>query len=457
MIIQDFFKVIELNKNKNAFIFRKGKTLVFKTYQNVYDDIMKMANYFTSINILDKEILLFALPSYQFYIAMLTCIYLKIRIVVIDSFKNKEKAKNMLSLTNVDYIFTDKTTGVLKPFYGPVKGFKTIDITKYTSYSNTYVNEVEQNNKKVLVTFTSGTTGSGKLIERSIVNLERQFALVRKTIDTSKAQTVLSLLPIYVLANLLVGVTTYLIHGKFNNKKVKAEAPYLKKAKVNAVASSVSKYLAFRSPMPQIKYAYTGGSLISLRDAKRIKELFPNAVFTYVYGASEAVLMSKTNLDDYINNLQNNRICVGNIVEDINIKILNPNNSGIGEIGVSGKMVLSDNVYHSTGDLGYIENSKIYLLGRVVNSEYLNNLSYYSYDIENKILNRFEQIRKVVFVPMNKRYIVYEGNIAPHKVSKFLGDEFTVKQITKMPMDIRHNYKVDLSRVYKMLSQAGSQ
>lgn len=82
-------------------------------------------------------------------------------------------------------------------------------------------------------------------------------------------------------------------------------------------------------------------------------------------------------------------------------------------------MVLSNNVYHSTGDLGYIENSKIYLLGRVVNSEYLNNLSYYSYDIENKILNRFEQIRKVVFVPMNKRYIVYEGNIAPHKVSKF--------------------------------------
>ena len=97
---------------------------------------------------------------------------------------------------------------------------------------------------------------------------------------------------------------------------------------------------------------------------------------------------------------------VGEIYEDIDVKIVDKDKNGIGEIIVKGdnvfhgytdkslnKKVFDEKGYFHTGDLGYIRNNKLYISGRkkkiLITS---NGENVYAEEIENKIKDKDENI-----------------------------------------------------------------
>ena len=120
---------------------------------------------------------------------------------------------------------------------------------------------------------------------------------------------------------------------------------------------------------------------------------------------------------------------VGEIFEDVEVKIINKDQDGIGEIIVKGdnvflgytdpkltKKVFDEEGFFHTGDLGYVKNNKIYLKGRkkkmllTSNGENIEAAA-----IENNIKNRSKSIKDVkAYIKDDKIavniYIVAEDN-----------------------------------------------
>ena len=72
------------NNNKIALIYKNKKI----SYDNLLKDIFKMINLFKSHNLKPNDkVLLFIIPSYNFYLCMLASIYYGLNIIVPLSFK----------------------------------------------------------------------------------------------------------------------------------------------------------------------------------------------------------------------------------------------------------------------------------------------------------------------------------------------------------------------------------
>ena len=120
----------------------------------------------------------------------------------------------------------------------------------------------------------------------------------------------------------------------------------------------------------RIKYIVCGGAPLS----KEIRKVFKdkNMILMQTYALTEA--SSAFSLAyPYHEDLES----CGELYEDIEVKVLNPDLNGVGEILVRGdnvflgytdksltkKAIDQDNFFH-TGDLGYIKDNKIYIKGR---------------------------------------------------------------------------------------------
>ncbi len=458
MIIDDFLLNIKNNPLRNAFIYKYKNNIINKTYSDVYDDLLKMINYMDSLNIKPQtKFLIFIKPSYDFYIFMLASLYMSYQVIVIDSFKNKNKLKIMVNESKPDYIILNNKTKYIKNIFKSFRQIKSINISKYSKHQSIYKKYIITD-APVLMTFTSASTGEPKLIKRSIMDLDNQFRLVKNTFDIDNSTIVLALLPIYVLANLLFGITSLLFLKNINQKSVKELEDLLIKTNTNAISASVSKYILFTKPFYNITNCYTGGSLISLSDAIKIESCFPNAKFNYVYGASEAVLISKTTLKDYLVSLKKGDICIGNIVEGVEIEIIDADDEGIGEICVKGCAVLSTDLHH-TADMGYLLENKVYLVGRKKMSVIEPNLKLYNYRIEMNVTNNYENVSKAAFIPYdNKRYLFIESNfkLGFEGIYEYEEYDFEIFVTEKLPVDIRHNYKIDYNELIKMIEYYNS-
>ena len=119
-----------------------------------------------------------------------------------------------------------------------------------------------------------------------------------------------------------------------------------------------------------IKYLFCGGAAISKETRKIYKDKDLNMMQAYALSETASSLAIAY---PYKDDLESS----GTIFEDMDVRISNPDNDGIGEIIVKGdavfigytdkdltKNVFDEDGYFHTGDLGYIKNNNIYLKGR---------------------------------------------------------------------------------------------
>lgn len=436
-------KFLNISKEKENEVIIKTKK-VTKTYQNFNEDINKVINKFIKMNIKKRsKVLLFVNMSYEMYVSIFASVLYGLDVVIIDNFKDKDRVIKQLLDVDVDYVFVNNVTSLLKNIFKPLRKVTKINVQKEIK-SKVKDCEFEIDNEASLITFTSGGTGYPKAVRRSLVELNEQLQKTVEVVGDLSKEYVLATLPIYALACILEGIKIYIPSKNEDLNEV------LKKEENTVMFSSISNYLKIKNAT-SIKRAFFGGSILYYVEAKYIKDNFPNALITYIYGATEASIISCTTLDEYLSNLENNLLCLGNIIEGNNIIVE-------GEEIIVSKGIITNSYlneektsYHKTKDLGYVENNQIFLTGRKINEHVKSN-----YLLEMIVKKSFKDIFPIAILNIDGEYHIY----IEEKQSKKSLDIVCVLEnhipngqvniIKKLPLDYRHHAKIDYKKLLKM-------
>ena len=232
-----------------------------------------------------------------------------------------------------------------------------------------------------------------------------------------------------------------------------------------------------------IKKIFTGGGAVFLDFIEKLKLVFPCAKITTIYGSTEAEPIAELDIDNMsledIDKMENGYgILAGSICGVKNCKIikigvdvigkLNEREfeklyAEVGEIVVSGENVLQGylngigdkenkfsvdgEIYHRTGDIGFFdENGRLWLRGRI-KEPYFN--------IESALHAKFDIGKTAVFKNNDKIILVLEKNnkISEKEIKNAIYFEkiSEIKYVSKIPLDKRHNSKVNYNELKKLL------
>ena len=419
-MINKFIQTCKLNGEKAAVICN-GKSF---SYSRLLSDVHKMISLFEARGIgRGEKVLLLVTPSYEFYTLMLACIYYGINVVVMDSYKNVDRIVQTMCDGGINRVFCNSVTGILKTKFP--KDVKFINISNYSRYEDRDYPVEAQGDSVVLTTFTSGTTGKPKPIDRSISDLGQQIDIVEKNIDIGKTSVVYAGLPIYALFLIYSGKTC-IISRKIRKRE-------LERFGATDMVAPISELLKLDEEFSFIKKLYLGGAMLYKKEAKQLFQSFPTAEITYIYGSSECVLMAKANLKDYISN----NFALGGPIDGVELSIVEQDKNGIGRIMAKGDVILTDNKIFVGGDLGYIDSQGLHIVGRAAYSS----VGKYNYITDERILADNPEVKKgFSFIHEDKLCFCYIGKLAKEE------DGIQYYKFKRLPMDPKHRTKLNYKK-----------
>ena len=424
-MINKFITTCKDKDDKIAFVYGKHKI----SFRELLSDVFKMVNLFKAKGVSrGSKVLLLVMPSYEFYVLLFACIYSGVNVVVMDTYKNFERIRKVMSDNNIKFVFCNRLTELAKFRFNSDVEF--INISNYYKYSDIPEPSETDKNKTVLTTFTSGTTGDPKPIERSISSLEKQIDIVSKNIEINDESVIYAGLPIYVLFVVYSGLTC-VISKRINKKE-------LRRWGVDVVLAPIAKLLVVKGEFQFVKKLFFGGAMLYTKDAMRIKTAFPFAETTYIYGSSECVLMARSTLEHYLNH----SFALEQRIDGADIEIVEQDKNGVGRIKAEGEVVLTEDHKFVGSDIGYFDEHGLHIVGR---SRYSTE-GYYNYVEDNRLLQENPKVKKgFSFAYMGKRYFCYQG-----KLSNRYSDITCIK-FTRLPMDPKHKTKLDYVKVIECI------
>lgn len=423
-MINEFIETCKKNKDKVAFIFKKKSV----TFGRLLDDVYKMVNYFKSKNLMPKNrVLLYFTPSYDFYVLIFACVFYGINIVVLDDYKNFKKIRETMVANKIDKVFFNKNTILLKSLF--LKGTKGYCVSDYKRCSNSENVSNIGIKSTILTTFTSGTTGERKAINRTIEDLCNQITSIRENVNINNSKVVLGALPIYVLFVVFSGFTC-VIESRVSSKNITNN-------KVDTLIVPIAKLLKLNDVFRDVKKVYCGGARLYKTEVTKLNNAFPNAEILYTYGATECALIATGDLNNYLEN----NFAIQSIAKGINIEIKNKDKNGIGIIAVKGRGVLVGDEYLS-GDLGYIDNKGLHIVGRRKYSSEGN----YNYLIDDKLAEENPKVKRgFSFVINGKVYYCYEGQLT------LKSESVNYYKFIKLPLDAKHKTKLNYTKAIQKI------
>lgn len=365
-----------------------------------------------------------------------------------------------------------------------------------------------------LLTFTSGSTGQPKAALRTHGFLLAQHRALAHSLHLTPGEMDLSTLPIFVLANLASGVTSLLPNvdlrypGKVNAKRllrdIRRDAPTSTAASPALLGRLAAECEASGQKIPEFRRIFTGGAPVFPGLLQRLAAVAPNAQVTAVYGSTEAepiahVAQSQIQPDDLTRMTQGKGLLAGPPVPEIALRILGDHwgtpipalttaefdaqtlpAGTVGEIVVSGDHVLPgylhgqgdaetkfrvDGVpWHRTGDAGYLdEQGRLWLLGRCSAKLADEWGTLYPFAVEAAAQAQPGIHRSALVAHRGQRILLIEWaerfpETARSPTLQALQAALAWAQIhqfhpCKIPVDKRHNAKVDYPAVRQLLNR----
>jgi acyl-CoA synthetase (AMP-forming)/AMP-acid ligase II len=373
------------------------------------------------------------------------------------------------------------------------------------------------NEEPALITFTSGSTGVPKAAVRTHGFLLAQHQALSKALDFAEGEVDLITLPVFVLANLASGLTSVLADtdlrspGKADSTAIRAQC---ERHGVTRCAASPAFFEALlRDPLPSFSFAkiYTGGAPVFPDLLERLQAALPRAAVTAVFGSTEAEPMTHLDAAEYDASLvartaAGHGLCAGHPVPKVGLRILRDHwgqplkdlepadfenrmaaPGQPGEVVVTGDHVLSGylggigdeetkirvagKVWHRTGDAGWIDEAgRLWLLGRcaaklpaapLTRPDLPAGALDYPFAIESAVRVRHPSFRTAALGWRDKRVLVV-GEALPAGSDDPLAEEmaeFGIQEVIRLPalpMDRRHNAKIDYTALKTILKQRGS-
>ena len=366
------------------------------------------------------------------------------------------------------------------------------------------------------ILFTSGGTGipKGVLYTHGILNA--QTDALQKMFSLDETQKDLPGFPLFALFTLAMGMTS-VVPDMDPTKPAQCDPAKLVKNildnNITFVAGSpsiwqkVGKYCLEKNiTLPSVKQVVMFGAPVRTEIHEMFKKILVNGDTYTPYGATESLPVSLISGTEILDGKANATklgagTCIGKAVPGIEIKIINTSDipethlnemkSGdIGEIIVSGlqvtpayfempeetqkaKIIVDGKLWHRIGDVGYLDQqNNLWFLGRKTHRVKVDSsTTHYSIRVE-AIFNQHPEIKRSALIQILKNNSVTPAlAIERHDGQTSLSESFKkdLEQLaessahTRMihdfflhpsfPVDVRHNIKIDRSKLSKWAQQ----
>ena len=328
-------------------------------------------------------------------------------------------------------------------------------------------------NHPALVTFTSGSTGRPKAIVRSHRFLLAQHRMIVDMLGTREDDISLVTLPVFILSYLASGVTSVIPAG--NIRKPSQVDPHplwrqLDDHNINTILmppALCQRLVRTTGVWPHVRNIFTGGGPVFPDLLKDLSRRAPHAAITSVYGSTEAepiahIALSDISPQDLEQMKAGAGLLVGKPVSGIKIKIIDDEICVTGDHVVKGYLNASDNsstkiiiagdVWHKTGDAGCFDaQGRLWLLGRLE----ARHADHYPFCIETAA-RLITNGRTTAFLHHKGRNILVVETGIDSRQTAILRTKFPdcdIIEVGKIPLDRRHNSKIDYGRLRILLDQ----
>lgn len=357
-----------------------------------------------------------------------------------------------------------------------------------------------------LIRFTSGSTAEPKAAVRTHGFLREQQRVIERSLGLQPGEVDFSTLPIFVLANLASGVTSILPNADLRAPARVNPVPVLQQfqrhrpdrvsASPALLARLAEHCAATGETLGSLKRVFTGGAPVFPRLLDQLQAMAPAAEIVAVYGSTEAEPIAKISLNeitaqDRQGMLSGRGLLSGFPDPDIQLRILREGARGMdgavsanafgaaslspgefGEIVVNGphvqpgylngigdaetKLSVDGRTWHKTGDAGYLdERGRVWLLGR--SRERIQDAAgvIYPFQVECAAQQDPAVRRSALIAWQGQRWLVVEAvqGLTPQDLTARLAwarlDQ--IRFVRRIPVDQRHNAKVDYPALRRML------
>jgi acyl-coenzyme A synthetase/AMP-(fatty) acid ligase len=330
-----------------------------------------------------------------------------------------------------------------------------------------------------LITFTSGSTGRPKGVVRSAGFLALQHSLLEGIRGTTPEHVDLISLPVFVLSNLVAGATSVIPAGNLrrpaslNGRRIIAQ---MRATGVNrivappAVCARIAEAAQAGAGPLELEAMFTGGGPVFPNLLHALHAAAPGARIHAVYGSTEAEPIAHVRYDDvgaadWTAMARGAGLLAGAPVPQAAVEIVDD------EIQVSGphvnrgyldpaqdattKVTRDGRLWHRTGDAArFDERGRLWLLGRREAA----GGGLFPFAVETAALS-WRGVRQAALVAREGRRptlcLAGEGldEAALRLRASTLG-ELEVRLMRRIPMDARHNSKVDYAALRRRLGRA---
>lgn len=317
-----------------------------------------------------------------------------------------------------------------------------------------------------LISFTSGTTGTPKVIPRTHAFLMAQWKAIAPLLKSDAEEIDLVTFPVFVLINLAEGRTSVLPNWKMS--KLAALEPRTLVDWIVAnnctralLPPALCEKLVDAKDTGTLSDIFTGGGPVFPDVIDRLQHLSKNLEITTVYGSTEAEPIAHAHTTE-----QGYGLFVGQPVDAVRLRIIDTEIQVAGDHVNTGyldpardaetKVREGGVVWHRTGDAGLLDDQgNLWLLGRVGDQVTTDKDVQYPFAVE-MAARMWPGVRRAAVIEVNQiPVLAIEGSAAQIKIwhahAAALGIN-NVQHIAAIPLDKRHHSKVDRTALRKLLA-----
>lgn len=360
-----------------------------------------------------------------------------------------------------------------------------------------------------LITFTGGSTGgTPRGVLRTHGLLIEQHRSLSSILPVQENDIDLPAFPIVTLHNLASGITSVIPDFPFRRPDSVQPEKILRQIQSQKVTtasgspaywSAIVKYCLAQEQILNLRRIVTGGAPVTPELMGQLSRIAPHAEILNIYGSSEAEPVAKLSVrelrDEKITRIGAGAgIPLGRPIPGIYVRILDGNHkeqsaNEVGEIWVSGRHVargyFSDpkanaankyldaegNLWHRMGDIGYKDHDEwLWLVGRVNTIVIRAGKTMYPLQVES-VVEKLPFVRRTALVGetdkrLGERAILLVEpakdiplpNTWRKEIQSLVAERGwvldSIRPIRKIPMDARHNARIDYQKLKSMIKRS---
>lgn len=500
---------IEKFPDKTSIVFpvKNSSSYLSYTFRELGERVNKIANKLASLGVRPGDkVLLFIKPDLDFCATTFALFKLGAISVFIDPGMPKKMFFKCIKDLEPDVLIGIPKVQILSHVFPSafhsirlfIKNTNSIKLRAHPLFKNIenmsakFESYVPSSDDLAAILFTSGGTGPAKGVKYTHDIFINQTKMLKKEFDLSEKDTDIPGFPLFSFFTLAMGMKSVIPDMDFSEpgscdpallyKNITdSNATFL--AGSPAIWERLADFcLEEELTLPTVKYVTMFGAPVKNEIHEKFKQILPSGTTYTPYGATECLpvanISGKTIINQHAAATSSGAgICVGKPLDGVSVQIIEQDKDGIGEIIVhsknmtkgyynlaeatkASKLLLDNKLWHRMGDCGYLEDGELWFCGRVKHIVKTSDKIYYPTQVEG-IINSIPRVKRSALVEINNQVAVaIEGRrddtlridiLELMKKDEILSGINYVYFFKKFPVDIRHNIKIDRTKLAKLI------